>query len=42
MPFGLRNALATFEQVMEQVLREFISKICLVYLDDLIIFGKNF
>jgi len=27
---------------MEQVLREFISKICLVYLDDVIIFGKNF
>jgi len=27
---------------MEQVLREFISKICLVYLDDIIIFDKTF
>jgi len=27
---------------MEQVLREFISKICLVYLDDVIIIGKSF
>jgi len=42
MPFGLCNAPATFEQVMEQVLREFISKICLVYFNDIIIFGKTF
>jgi len=42
MPFELCNTPATFERVMEQVLREFISKICLVYLDDVIIFGKIF
>jgi len=42
MPFELCNALATFERVMEQVLREFNSKICLIYFDDVIIFGKIF
>jgi len=42
MPFDLYNTPATFERVMEQILQKFLSKICLVYLDDVIIFGKNF
>jgi len=29
-------------RVMEQILHKFLAKICLVYLDDIITFGKNF
>ena len=42
MPFGLCNAPATFERLMEYVLRGLNWKTCLVYLDDIIIIGKTF
>jgi hypothetical protein len=41
-PFGLCNAPATFERLMETVLAGLQWDICLIYLDDVIIYGKNF
>ena len=41
MAFGLCNAPATFERMMEDMLRGYLGRICLVYLDDIIVFGKT-
>ena len=42
MPFGLCNALATFEWLMSQVMRGLHWKRCLVYIDDILVFGNDF
>ena len=42
MPFGLCNAPATFQRLMDRVLVGLQWEQCLVYLDDIVVFGKTF
>lgn len=42
LPFGLTSAPATFERLMERVLRGFHCKSLLLYLDDIIVFSPDF
>ncbi|GFW33918.1 retrovirus-related Pol polyprotein from transposon opus [Trichonephila clavipes] len=42
MPFGLCNAPATFERMMDNLLRNFKWTMCLCYLDDIIVFSETF
>ena len=41
MPFGLCNAPATFQRLMEQVLYDVNNKICAIYLDDILIWSST-
>lgn len=41
MPMGLKNSPSTFQRVMDNVLRGLQNVICLVYLDDIIVFSTS-
>ncbi|MCG8035390.1 MAG: DDE-type integrase/transposase/recombinase [Candidatus Thiodiazotropha taylori] len=41
LPFGLNNAPATYQRLMEMCLGDYNMKICAIYLDDLIIFSNS-
>ena len=41
MPFGLNGAPATFQRQMDLVMDGLILEICLVYLDDIIVFSSK-
>ncbi len=42
MAFGLNNAASTFQRTMELALQGLQWQTCLVYIDDIIVFGENF
>ncbi|XP_036149749.1 uncharacterized protein LOC118647910 [Monomorium pharaonis] len=41
MPFGLKNAPPTFQRMMNRGLKGLIGNNCLVYIDDIIVYGKT-
>jgi hypothetical protein len=41
MPFGLVNAPATFQRLMEVVVAGLAHSVCVVYLDDILVVGKT-
>lgn len=41
IPFGLTNAPATFQRVLDIVLAKYKWQTCLVYIDDVIIYSKS-
>lgn len=40
MPMGLRNAAPTFQRMMNNILTGLQGEMCLVYIDDLVIYGR--
>ena len=41
IPFGLTNMLVTFQSLIDYVIRPFLDKFVVYYLDDILIFSKT-
>ena len=42
LPFGMTNSPATFARLMEKVLENLQWEICLIYIDDILVFARDF
>jgi hypothetical protein len=41
MPFGMCNALATFQRMMNDILQKLLHKFVTIYLDDVCVFSRT-
>ena len=42
LPFGLTNASASFQRLLEYVLRDYIDKFVILYINNILIFSASF
>jgi hypothetical protein len=42
MPFGLRNGPPIFQRVMQGILAPYLWLFCLVYIDDIVVYSRNY